>query len=138
MTEFKLSCPAAFHRLYVIGIPATLEHCTQSSSSRHGSSPTGSGKCIANIIHAFVTLIDSLRLGLVAVDQLHPLLSEILRNLNKYSELASEYQGKSIIKEWLIKINKRKATDELDKEEARQLAFDIEQAHNEFYQQISR
>lgn len=138
MREYEISCPAAYHRLHEVGVPATTEHTQAASGSgsggRHGS---GDGKYVAQIVHGFVTLIDSLKLNLAAVDQIHPLLSDLLRNLNRYPDLPTTYQGKANIRTWLITLNKMKASDQLDATTIRQLVFDIEQAHDEFYQLMS-
>ncbi len=80
--------------------------------------------------------MDSLKLNLVAVDQIHPLLSDLMQSLNKVS-LMGNFEGKSKIKEWLIILNRMKATEELDETQVRQLLFDLENAHTSFYRCLS-
>lgn len=80
--------------------------------------------------------MDSLKLSMVAVDQIHPLLSDLLQSLNKIS-LSGTFDGKSKIKEWLILLNNMKATEELDDSQVRQLLFDLENAHTCFYRCLS-
>lgn len=132
-------CPAAIHRLIEIGLPATFEYRHEEETHQNSKKKDQGSESIlvAQIIHGFVTLIDSLRLGLAAVDHIHPIMSDLLRNINKYPERSSEYKGKAVIKTWLISLNKRKASESLSEEEVRQIAFDIEQAHDEFYHMIS-
>ena len=80
--------------------------------------------------------MDSLKLNLVAIDQIHPLLSDLMQSLNKVS-LMGTFDGKAKIKDWLITLNKLKATDELDETQVRQLLFDLENAHTSFYRCLS-
>jgi len=80
--------------------------------------------------------MDSLKLNMVAIDQVHPLLSDLLQSLNKVS-LMGKFEGKEKIREWLITLNKLKATDELDENQVRQLLFDLEGAHSSFYRCLS-
>jgi len=80
--------------------------------------------------------MDSLKLHMVAVDQIHPLLSDLMQSLNKVS-LMGAFEGKTKIREWLITLNKMKATDELDDHQVRQLLFDLENAHTSFYRCLS-
>ena len=70
--------------------------------------------------------MDSLKLNMLAVDQLHPQLSDLIQSLHKIGSLPSDYSGKTKIKEWLIKLNKLKASDEISTQDARQLLFDLE------------
>jgi ESCRT-I complex subunit VPS28 len=77
--------------------------------------------------------MDSVKLGMVAVDQLHPLMSDLMTSL---SHLGREFEGKDKIKHWLINLNQMKAMDTLSDEQARQLHFDLESAHTEFYRSL--
>jgi ESCRT-I complex subunit VPS28 len=123
MSRYNLSCPAAVKRLE-LGVPATVEHATLSNLSP---------KNIAEAVQLFITLMDSLKLNYVAVDQLHPMLSDLVQSLNRI------YQDKihmNKLKEWLILLNKRKASDELDAEQVRQLLFDLESCYTNFQQTL--
>ncbi|KAJ1498915.1 Vacuolar protein-sorting-associated protein 28 [Coelomomyces lativittatus] len=77
--------------------------------------------------------MDSVKLGMVAVDQLHPLLSDLMSSLNS---IPREIKGKEKIKVWLIALNQKKASDGLDEEQARQFHFDLESAHTEFHRSL--
>ncbi len=72
--------------------------------------------------------MDSLKLNLLAVDQLHPQLSDLIQALHRVSLTSSSplQSAKDRIKDWLIALNKRKASDEISQEESRQLLFDLE------------
>jgi len=44
--------------------------------------------------------MDSLKLKMAAVDQIHPLLSDLMESLNKISSLPPDFEGKVKIKSW--------------------------------------
>lgn len=56
---------AAYKRLVITQVPATIEHSIQQMSSH-------STKSVAEAVQFFITLMDSLKLGVVAVDEVHP------------------------------------------------------------------
>ena len=134
MQDYQMHCPAAQNRLK-IGVPATIEHVIMSQSAKDSSQQ--SAKYVAETVQFFITLMDSLKLNLIAVDQIHPVLADLMQSLNKLTSLPPDYQGRGKIKEWLVTLNKMKASDELSPEQARQLMFDLEQAHTSFYRSLS-
>jgi hypothetical protein len=67
--------------------------------------------------------MDSLKLNVVAVDEIHPQLSDLIQALNKS---VADTNGKKKIRDWLIVLNQMKASDELTPEQVRQLLFDLE------------
>ncbi|KAJ3186255.1 Vacuolar protein-sorting-associated protein 28 [Gaertneriomyces sp. JEL0708] len=104
MRDYKLTCPAATRRLIEIGVPATIEHSITDPSSTSSSI----AKYVAETVQFFITLMDSLKLNYVAVDQIHPQLSDLIQSLNRVSSLPSDYEGKKKIRDWLITLNKMK------------------------------
>ncbi|KAJ3043213.1 calcium calmodulin-dependent protein kinase type 1G [Rhizophlyctis rosea] len=90
----QLSCPAATKRLLEIGVPATVEHATTDTSTMGGSA-----KYIAETVQLFITLMDSLKLNLVAKDQIHPQLGDLIQSINKVSGLPPDYEGKAKIRD---------------------------------------
>ncbi|KAG9452747.1 hypothetical protein H6P81_005651 [Aristolochia fimbriata] len=124
---YKMDCPAALNRLLVSGVPATVEHRASASASAATSAAT-----VAECVQHFITAMDSLKLNMVAVDQVHPLLSDLSASLNKLSILPSDYEGKVKMKEWIGRLSKMGAADELTEQQARQLHFDLESSYNSF------
>ncbi|KAI8921135.1 hypothetical protein PhCBS80983_g03725 [Powellomyces hirtus] len=133
MREYKLTCPAATRRLLEIGVPATVEHATTDSTSSGGVA-----KHVAETVQVFITLMDSLKLNYVAVDQIHPQLSDLIQSLNSIPSLPTDYVGKGKIRDWLITLNKMKASDEINQDQVRQLLFDLESALTEFHRSLSK
>lgn len=62
MRQHSMQCPMALQRLVVVGLPATVEH-----GGRGGA--TNSAAVVAEITAAFITCLDSVRLNMLAVDQ---------------------------------------------------------------------
>ena len=131
----QLECPRATERLR-IGLPATVEQASHGgATSSMGATATGpaggaSGSLILAATENFITFLDALKLNMVSKDALHPLLSEVIQSVNKVTDADFEDRGKII--QWLIALNQMRATEELSEDQARELAFDIEQAYQGF------
>ena len=61
--------------MYVSFLCELLWNLTKASTSTTGIT---SAKYVAEAVQHFITLMDSLKLNMVAVDQLHPLLSDLV------------------------------------------------------------
>lgn len=125
MKDFKMDCPAAKNRLLKIGVPATVEH---------GSSGQGGQKLIAETAQNFITCMNAIQLQQKSVDQLQPWLASLNQSLNDC--VLKDFDGKVKIKNWLITLNGMKASDELNDDQLRQLAFDLEGAYNDFHKNL--
>ncbi|KAI5068170.1 hypothetical protein GOP47_0016515 [Adiantum capillus-veneris] len=126
MNAFKMDCPAALNRLLVSGVPATVEHKGALSSE------SGSAVAVAECVQNYITAMDSLKLNMVAVDQVHPLLLDLLSSLNKVLLLPADFEGKVKTRDWIAKLNRMGASDELNEQESRQLLFDLDSSYNAF------
>jgi len=108
------------------------------SSGPPPSAIAGGGAGGALILEAtqdFITFLDALRLGLLAKDQLHPLLTDVIQSVNKVTDRDFENRGKIV--QWLITLNQMKATEELSEEQARELELDINSAYQGFKSTLS-
>ncbi|KNC46627.1 vacuolar protein sorting-associated protein 28 [Thecamonas trahens ATCC 50062] len=128
MAEYRMECPAAVNRLLTIGVPATVEHgaLTSDDSSKHAQH-------VAEAVHHFISALDALKIGLSAVDEIHPVLKDLLTSLNAVASLPPDYDGKATVKQWLTQLNQMQASDNLSETETRQLLFDLETAYNGFH-----
>ncbi|WCJ25858.1 hypothetical protein M5689_007716 [Euphorbia peplus] len=124
---YKMDCPAAINRLVTSGVPATVEHRAAAAASGNTSAAT-----VAECVQNFITAMDSLKLNMVAVDQVHPLLSDLSGSLNKLSILPPDFEGKMKMKDWILRLSKMGAADELTEQQSRQLHFDLESSYNSF------
>ncbi|MCJ1322009.1 Vacuolar protein-sorting-associated protein 28 [Xylographa vitiligo] len=136
-----MDCPRATERLR-IGLPSTLvnpSHAAPFTSSYQpqnppaASNPAASGpsaSSIANATENFITFLDALRIKILAKDQLHPLLSEVIQSVNKVVE--GDFDGRGNIIKWLIRLNGMRAGENLGEEETRECAFELEGAYAGF------
>jgi ESCRT-I complex subunit VPS28 len=128
MIRHELSCPAARHRLLEIGVPATVEY------SRGGNSSTSKlHVAVAETVQHFITAMDALKLGMVAVDQVQPLLKDLLGSLTKIPNLSPTFEAKEKVRHWLTVLHSMRASDELQDEDVRQCLYDLDSGHTEFY-----
>lgn len=123
-----MECPRATERLRT-GLPATVEQASR-NPTQNAAASSASGSLILTATENFITFLDALKLNMVSKDALHPLLSEVIQSVNKVTQQDFEHRGKII--QWLITLNQMRATEELDEDQARELAFEIEQAYQGF------
>jgi len=82
--------------------------------------------------------MDSLRLEMTSVDQLHPLTADVVNALNKISVLPPDFEPKAKVKKWLQTLSGMRATEGLDKDQTRQFLFDLDSSHQDFLQWLHR
>lgn len=123
MERQNLQCPGAYHRLVESGVPDTGE--TENSQ-----------KLVAEIVHSFVTLVDALKLNIVDVDTLQPYVEDLCDRLSRFSNLPPDSEIKAKAQKWLRTLNAMKASDQIDSEQSRQMAFDISAAQDSFFKTI--
>ncbi|KAL2271003.1 hypothetical protein VTJ83DRAFT_374 [Remersonia thermophila] len=143
--EWGLEVPRATERIRV-GMPSTTITASSGGgggggggsgpgSGAGGGSGAPSGALILEATQDFITFLDALRLGLLAKDQLHPLLTDVIQSVNKVTDRDFENRGKIV--QWLITLNQMKATEELSEEQARELELDINSAYQGFKATLS-
>ena len=91
---------AAAYRIRV-GVPATVEHASASSSQ----SSSERAKWVAETTQGFITFMDALKLKLRAKDQLHPLLSDLMSSYSRFSNNSGNdqdaiSQGRAKVLHW--------------------------------------
>lgn len=121
-----MECPRATERLR-IGLPATVEQPSHHQASSGGGA---AGTAISDATENFITFLDALKINMFAKDSLHPLLSDVIKSVNKVTD--GDFEGRAKIVEWLIVLNQMKANEEISEAQARELSFDIEQAYYGF------
>ena len=138
----------AVKRLIYSGLPATVEHGKTgggSEGSRRGGgagfgggggagggASSASAVAVAESVQHFITSMDSLKLNMVAVDQVYPLLADLAAALGRVGGLPPDWTGREKVKKWVSKVHALPASRELDADDVRQLLFDLESAYNEF------
>lgn len=118
--KFRLDCPAALERI-LEDRPITIKDDKGNTS-----------KCIADIVSLFITIMDKLRLGIKAMDELHPELRDLVDSMNRLSIISETFEGKLKVKTWLETLNGMQASDELSDDQVRQFLFDMDSAYSAF------
>jgi ESCRT-I complex subunit VPS28 len=127
---YRLDCPAALNRLLQSGVPATVE---LRASSSVPASTAASATAIAQCVQSFITAMDAVKLNMLANDQVRPLLHELSTSMARLGPmLPPDFEGKVKANEWLAKLHKMGAADELTEQQARQLNFDLDSAYAAF------
>lgn len=134
MATYNMQCPMAAKRLIHSGMPATIEHNVRPRPDQ----PQSTAIAVAETVQHFITAMDSLKLNMVAVDQIYPLLSDLVQAMMKVSTLPPDMAGKKAARNWMSKLHALPASYELKEDEVRQLLFDLESAYNEFMSSLPR
>ncbi|KAL2262183.1 hypothetical protein VTK26DRAFT_2216 [Humicola hyalothermophila] len=132
--EWDLEVPRATERIRV-GMPSTAVTTVSAQAAAPAAANNPSGALILEATQDFITFLDALRLGLLAKDQLHPLLTDVIQSVNKVTDRDFENRGKIV--QWLITLNQMKATEELSEDQARELELDINSAYQGFKNSLS-
>ncbi|RDW87773.1 hypothetical protein BP5796_03467 [Coleophoma crateriformis] len=132
--QWDMEAPRATERIR-IGLPSTVtatSHIQSNPSNGGGGGGSGgtSGTLILEATQDFITFLDALKLGLLAKDQLHPLLSDVIQSVNKVTD--RDFDGRGKIVQWLITLNQMKATEEVSEDKARELELDMNLAYQGF------
>ena len=129
--EYGMDVPFGKARLFGSQVAATRIY--------HGSD---SNK--AEVVHIlesgqhFVTLVDSLKLELVYVDDILPVLRELSQSLAGIPSLSANFEAKEIVQKWCSKLNQMRANDKLDETDSRQMSLDLDSAYSLFHRAVSR
>ncbi len=130
----QLEVPRATERIRV-GMPSTAVNASAGTTGTPAAAGSTSGALILEATQDFITFLDALKLGLLAKDQLHPLLTDVIQSVNKVTDRDFENRGKIV--QWLITLNQMKATEELSEAQARELEMDINSAYQGFKNTLS-
>jgi len=131
MQVYQMDCPRAAERLLRIGVPEQIKSSTTVETQMMAVT-------VAETTQHFITTMDSVKLEQRAVDDLQPLLSDLMDCLTRLPETPNDFEPNRIIQQWLQKLNVMRAVDEIDEDDARQLAHDLDSAYAEFTRYLKR
>lgn len=117
------SCKLSCKRLQ-LGITALDAHGNEKDRPKTSN--------IIAVTQSFITANNALQLELRSVDRLIPILQDVVSNLGKVPGVPSSYLGNGKMQEWLVRLSRMNAYDELSPEQAQQMDFDIDQAYRGF------
>lgn len=127
-SSLSLNCKAAINRLR-LGVPATTLH----GGHEPPTASSSSSSLVFRAAQSYITVLDALKLGMRAVDQLVPLLSDIMNHVNQMADMPSEHEARVGVRDWLVLMNGMRAHEELTSEQARQCEFDLQKAYDAVY-----
>jgi ESCRT-I complex subunit VPS28 len=124
--KYNLDCPIASVRIKE-DRPLTIKDETVNPNS---------SKSIAQTVQLFITLMDKLRLGIVANDELQPDFRELIDVMNRLTLLSADSEAKLKIQKWYTQLQQMSASDEINEEQSRDILLDLETAYYAFNQAI--
>mmetsp|Transcript_16084 Transcript_16084/g.27225 ORF Transcript_16084/g.27225 Transcript_16084/m.27225 type:complete len:185 (-) Transcript_16084:94-648(-) len=131
MQLYQMDCPRATERLLKMGVPEPIK----------GASGVDAGQVaiiVAETVQHFITTMDAVKLEQRAVDELQPLLSDLMDSLSRHPETPSDFEPNKKVKKWLQKLNVMRAVEQIDEDDARQLYLDLDSAYAEFTRYLKR
>jgi len=121
---FNLNADGAKQRLLVEKVPATVFHGQAKAK--------GVELTVAQTVQNFITTLDALEMGLKSTDEVQPKVKQLMESLSK-NNLPADHKSMETVKKWLLKLNQMSAAAELNEEECRQIAFDLDDAYHQYY-----
>ncbi len=144
-----MDCPRAADRLLRMGVPEPLKASHDSGNVAVTVAETGKmhdyhcqfelqGRSIIRpklslfTVQHFITAMDAVKLEQRAVDELQPLLSDLMNALIQLPDTPNDFGPNHKVRKWLEKLNAMRAVDMIDDNDGRQLYHDLDQAYSEF------
>jgi ESCRT-I complex subunit VPS28 len=125
MKLYQMDCPRAAHRLMRMGVPEPIKVATAGDAAR-------AAVIIAETVQHFITTMDAVKLEQRAVDELQPLLSDLLNALVQLPDTPNGFSPNNKVKKWLERLNAMRAVDMIGEDDARQLYLDLDSAYSDF------
>mmetsp|Transcript_32903 Transcript_32903/g.59586 ORF Transcript_32903/g.59586 Transcript_32903/m.59586 type:complete len:223 (+) Transcript_32903:61-729(+) len=129
MDLYEMDCPRATERLLRMGVPEPM---------KNADSNTTVAVTVAETVQHFITTMDAVKLEQRAVDELQPLLSDLMDCLTRLPETPNDFEPNRKVSKWLQKLNAMRAVDQIDEDDARQLYHDLDSAYAEFTRYLKR
>ena len=85
----------------------------------------------------FITTRDAVTLEVRAVDELQPLLSDLMNALVQLPDTPDVFSPNDKVRGWLERLNAMRAVDMIDEDDMRQLSHDLDSAYSEFSRYLS-
>lgn len=88
--------------------------------------------CCVETVQYFITTMDALRIEQRYVDELQPLLSDLMDSLTRLPQTPNDFEPNRKVQQWLRKLNGLRAVDQIEEADARQMLYDLDSAYTEF------
>ena len=93
-------------------------------------------KIVAETVQHFITLMDALKVNMVAVDELLPYLTDLMHSLDKCPSVLKDPIIKQKVKTWHDTVGQMQASEELNEGQVRQFLFDLDSAYSSFHRTL--
>ena len=123
MRVYQMDCPRAAERLLRMGVPEP----TKTSGGDANVAMT-----VKETTQHFITAMDAVKLDQRAVDELQPLLSDLMSALIQLPDVPNDFAPNHKVRRWLEKLNSMRAVDMIDDDDSRQLYHDLDSSYTEF------
>jgi ESCRT-I complex subunit VPS28 len=130
MELYQLDCPRAAERLLRMGVPEPIKGGMMDSASH--------AVTVAETVQHFITAMDAVKLEQRAVDELQPLLSDLMDVLTRVPDTPNDFEPNRKVQKWLQKLNSMRAVEEIGEDDSRQLYMDLDAAYTEFTRYLKR
>jgi ESCRT-I complex subunit VPS28 len=130
MELYQLDCPRAAERLLRMGVPEPIKGGMMDSASH--------AVTVAETVQHFITAMDAVKLEQRAVDELQPLLSDLMDVLTRVPDTPNDFEPNRKVQKWLQKLNSMRAVEEIGEDDSRQLYMDLDSAYTEFNRFLKR
>ena len=124
-------CTRAMRRLLQEGVPATFVHQDHSVTNN-------TQIIVAETVGNFITVIDTLKLNVVAVDELTIAMVDLMANLNRTAGMPDDFGPKLKVHQWVKMLQTMSATDEITEDQARQLELDMNTSYSTYFQSLGQ
>ena len=126
---YQMDCPRATERLLKMGVPEPIKGSSEDASH---------AVTVAETVQIFITTMDAVKLEQRAVDELQPLLADLMDVLTRLPETPNDFEPNRKVQKWLQKLNAMRAVDEISDNDSRQLYHDLDSAYSEFTRYLKR
>jgi len=131
MKLYDMDCPRATERLLNMGVPEPIR-------KGNAGGTAAVAVTVAETVQHFITTMDALKLEQRAVDELQPLLSDLMESLTRLPDTPNDFEPNRKVQKWLQKLNGMRAVDEINDEDSRQLYHDLDSAYAEFTRYLKK
>lgn len=128
MAKYRMNCPKGVHRLLHTGHPEFTSRPDEISQAA----------TVAEVVQHFITAMDALELKSREIDEVQPLISDLLHSLKKVQGLPPDFACLEKLEAWLANLNSMRAADSISDEQARQLQFDLDSGHTSFHRFLKK
>jgi ESCRT-I complex subunit VPS28 len=123
---YKADCPRETKRLLVDMVPADVIDPGHSTAQN-------TGVIVADTVSNFITVIDQLKLGIRAVDELTLCIHDLMANLNRTVGVPEDFEPKRKVHHWVTVLSTLGASDQISEDQARQIELDMQTSYQTYF-----